>query len=220
MTPLPSSDTRERVVGGLTPSQERQKRAFDVAVAGAGAILTAPLSLAGVIAATVDTREWGVFSQERIGRAGVPFRVHKVRTMRTSNTHTTTVTAGGDPRITRVGRVLRRFKIDELPQLVDVLRGHMSIVGPRPDVAGYADTLTGADRAVLAVRPGITGPASLAFRHEEELLATVDDPDAYNRDVIWPEKVRINREYVESWSLAADVRYVWETARAVARRAD
>lgn len=181
-------------------------------------VATAPIMALGVVASTVSTRQWGVFSQERIGRDGQPFRVHKVRSMRRIDGLTTTVTAGTDPRITRVGAWLRRLKIDELPQLVNVVRGEMSLVGPRPDVAGWADTLEGADRIVLSVRPGITGPASVVYRHEEGLLAAAEDPEAYNRDVIWPDKVRLNREYVETWSLRSDLRWIFATLRTVLDR--
>ncbi|MGN6413386.1 sugar transferase [Flexivirga sp.] len=217
---MPENLVCEQEQACLTPTQERQKRAFDLLVAGVGVVITAPVTALSVVLATIDTREWGIFSQSRIGLHGKPFRVHKIRTMRTSDTHTTTVTAGGDPRITTLGRVLRQLKVDELPQLVDVLRGDMSIVGPRPDVAGWADELVGADRVVLQVRPGITGPASLAFRHEEAMLAAADDPEGYNREVIWPEKVRINRTYIESWTLREDLRAVWQTVQSVFSRSD
>ena len=196
---------------GLSLAQARRKRAFDLVVGGAALVATSPVMALGVLAATVSTREWGVFSQERIGRD----RVHKVRSMRRVEGVTTTVTAGSDPRITRVGAWLRRLKIDELPQLVNVVRGEMSLVGPRPDVAGWADVLEGDDRVVLTVRPGITGPASVHFRHEEDLLAGVEDPEAYNRDVIWPEKVRLNREYIETWSWRQDLRWILETVSSV-----
>ena len=174
----------------------------------------------GIAAATVSTRQWGVFSQERVGRDGETFRVHKVRSMRRLDGVTTTVTAGTDPRITRVGGWLRRLKVDELPQLVNVVLGEMSIVGPRPDVAGWADLLEGQDRVVLSVRPGITGPASVAFRHEEDMLDAEEDPEVYNREVIWPEKVRLNRRYVESWSLREDVRWIVATVTSVLSRGD
>lgn len=202
-------------VGGLTAAQAARKRAFDLVVGGTGLVITAPVMVLGIAAATVSTREWGVFSQERIGRHGQTFRVHKVRSMRRVEGVTTTVTAGTDPRITRVGAWLRRLKVDELPQLINVVRGEMSLVGPRPDVAGWADELTGEDRIVLSVRPGITGPASVLFRHEEEILAAVEDPEAHNRDVIWPEKVRLNRQYVESWTLREDFRWILATVRTV-----
>lgn len=203
---------------GLTRHQRARKRAFDLVVGGAGLVVTAPIMAVGVAAATVSTREWGIFAQERIGRDGRPFRVLKVRSMRRVDGVTTTVTAGSDPRITTVGAWLRRLKVDELPQLVNVVRGEMSLVGPRPDVAGWADALEGEDRVVLSVRPGITGPASVAFRGEEDLLGAVDDPETYNREVLWPEKVRLNREYVENWSLGEDVRWIAATVLAVLDR--
>ncbi len=204
--------------GGLTPRQARLKRAFDLAIGVPVALLTSPIALVGTVIATLDTREAGIFAQERVGLNGERFRVYKIRTMRSSAVHTTTVTTARDTRITRVGAVLRRLKIDELPQLVNVLRGEMSLVGPRPDVPGWADLLLGDDRIILSVRPGITGPASLAFRHEAELLAGADDPEAYNREVIWPEKVRINRGYVRSWSLLADARFLWATVHTTVDR--
>lgn len=200
---------------GLSNAQQVRKRAFDVVVGGVALILTAPIMAVGVLASTVSTRQWGVFSQERIGRDGRPFRVHKVRSMRQVDGLTTTVTAGTDPRITRVGAWLRRLKIDELPQLVNVVAGEMSLVGPRPDVSGWADALEGEDRVVLSVRPGITGPASVVYRHEEGLLAAAEDPETYNRDVIWSDKVRLNREYVENWSLRADLKWLVATVRTV-----
>lgn len=200
---------------GLTATQQRQKRALDLVLAGAGLLATSPLLVCGVIAATISTRQWGVFSQERIGRQGQPFRLYKVRSMRRIPGQESTVTAAKDPRITRTGEVLRALKIDELPQLVNVLRGDMSIVGPRPDVPGWANILSGHDRVILTVRPGITGPASIAFRHEEELLAHRPDPEVYNREVIWPQKVRINRQYVMTWSMRGDLQWVAKTFRAV-----
>jgi lipopolysaccharide/colanic/teichoic acid biosynthesis glycosyltransferase len=169
----------------------------------------------GWLVAAVDTRQSGIFRQPRIGRDGVPFNVMKLRTMRTIGGIDTVVTTRDDARITRSGAVFRRFKLDELPQLVNVVRGEMSLVGPRPDVAGFADRLKGADRIVLSVRPGITGPAALAYRHEEDILARVTDPEAYNREVIWPDKVRINRTYVECYRFTDDLRCLVNTVRSV-----
>jgi lipopolysaccharide/colanic/teichoic acid biosynthesis glycosyltransferase len=123
----------------------------------------------------------------------------------------TTVTTGTDRRITRLGRLWRKTKIDELPQLINVLKGDMSFVGPRPDVPGYADRLEGEDRIVLSVRPGITGPATLKYRNEENLLAEQENPRQYNDEVLWPDKVRLNREYVRNWSFGTDFRYIWKT---------
>lgn len=198
---------------GLSARQRELKRALDVVVAMAGLVMSAPVMAVAWVAATVDTRQNGLFRQSRVGLGGTTFDVLKIRTMRGGEG--TTVTTANNARITRLGAVLRKLKIDELPQLVNVLRGEMSLVGPRPDVPGFADALTGSDRIILSVRPGITGPAALAFRHEETLLASVADPEAYNRDVIWPEKVRINREYVENWSLATDLRCLVGTLSSV-----
>ncbi|MCH8496630.1 MAG: sugar transferase, partial [Balneolales bacterium] len=131
--------------------------------------------------------------------------------MQSPHDELSTVTTSTDVRISGIGRILRRAKIDELPQLWNVLKGDMSLVGPRPDVPGYADALTGDDRIVLSVRPGITGPASLFFRKEELLLSRVDNPVEYNDSVIWPEKVRINRRYVENYSFFGDLCWLFYT---------
>ncbi|MFP4616422.1 MAG: sugar transferase [Thiohalorhabdus sp.] len=179
--------------------------------AAGGLVLTIWIILPAWVLATLDTRANGFFTQERVGRNGRVFRVVKLRTMRPDSGLDTTVTTGRDPRITRLGRFFRRTKIDELPQLFNVLVGHMSFVGPRPDVPGYADALEGADRVILSVRPGITGPATLAYRDEEVLLEQVEDPERYNREVIFPDKVRLNREYVEDWSFRKDLGYIWRT---------
>ena len=203
----------EAVPAALSQGQASLKRAFDFVVAGVGTVLTAPVMAGAWVVAALSTRTNGLFRQERIGLGGETFEVWKIRTMRTVDG--TTVTRAGDTRITRAGACMRRLKIDELPQLINVLRGEMSLVGPRPDVPGYADRLTGPDRIILSVRPGITSPAALVFRHEESLLARVEDPEAYNRDVLWPAKVRINREYLENWSMCLDARCLWETVTAV-----
>ncbi|WP_081619339.1 sugar transferase [Thioalkalivibrio sp. ALE30] len=198
-------------LNGLSPSQAALKRGFDFLGAAAGLLLTFWLIALAWVLATIDTRQNGFFVQERVGRQGRVFRVVKIRTMRPSHAHTTTVTTGHDPRITPLGRFFRRAKIDELPQLLNVLLGQMSFVGPRPDVPGFADTLEGEDRLVLSVRPGITGPATLKYRDEESMLAAVEDPEAYNHEVIFPDKVRINREYVQNWSFRKDLGYIWRT---------
>ena len=199
----------------LSIRQRAVKRAFDVVVSAAGLVVTSPVIVVALAAATVDTRKLGLFSQPRVGMGGRHFRVLKVRTMRISSGLASTVTAKSDARITKLGAIMRGLKIDELPQLVNVLVGDMSIVGPRPDVPGYADRLRGDDRLVLSVRPGITSPATLAYRHEEALLASVADPERYNRDVIWPDKVRINLEYLNSYSLVADLRCIRDTVLSV-----
>lgn len=187
------------------------KRSFDIALSGLGLLLATPLIAAGWLAATIETRRNGFFLQERIGRQGRIFRIVKLRTMREGSAHLGTVTASNDPRITRSGAVLRRTKIDELPQLWNVFIGDMSFVGPRPDVPGYADQLEGEDRIILSVRPGITGPATVKYRNEEEILSRQDDAQRYNREVIWPDKVRINKEYIRSRSFLTDLKYLFKT---------
>jgi lipopolysaccharide/colanic/teichoic acid biosynthesis glycosyltransferase len=195
----------------LSFSQAALKRGFDFFGAAFGLALTIWIILPAWVLASVDTRRNGFFSQERVGRDGRIFRVIKVRTMRDVPGMDSTVTTGSDQRITRLGRLWRRTKIDELPQLINVLKGDMSFVGPRPDVPGYADRLQGDDRVILSVRPGITGPATLKYRDEEALLAAQPNPETYNDEVLWPDKVRLNREYVENWSFWQDMRYIWKT---------
>ena len=188
------------------------KRAFDLVMAVIGLLVFWPLIFVGWIAATISTRQNGFFFQKRVGYQGRLFSVVKLRSMKAVEGLTTTVTSDKDVRVTPVGWWLRKLKFDELPQLFNVLLGQMSFVGPRPDVPGFADQLTGEDRIVLTIRPGITGPATIAFRNEEELLAGVDDPESYNREVIWPEKVRLNKDYIRDYSLRGDIKYIWQTA--------
>lgn len=187
------------------------KRMFDLIFSFIGLIITGPIIAVAWVLATLDTGRNGFFLQSRVGRFGKSFKIVKIRTMRTDSVLNTTVTTSTDRRITRVGRILRKTKIDELPQLINVLIGDMSFVGPRPDVAGFADVLEGDDRVVLSVRPGITGPAALAYRNEEEILSLQEDPELYNREVIFPEKVRINREYIRKYSFLNDIKYIFLT---------
>lgn len=148
-----------------------------------------------------------IFKQTRIGRHGKPFTMYKFRTM-TVNHSGSSVSVAGESRITPLGAVLRKYKIDELPELWNVLIADMSFVGPRPDVPGYADALTGDDREVLLLRPGITGPASLKYRNEEDILAAVDNPQIYNDTIIFPDKVRINRYYLHNYSFVSDIKMI------------
>jgi lipopolysaccharide/colanic/teichoic acid biosynthesis glycosyltransferase len=196
---------------GLSRFDRWLKRGFDLIFSAVGLVLTGWLIGLAYIAASIDTGKSGFFTQDRVGKGGRRFNVIKIRTMRDSEKIATNVTTAHDPRITRLGRFFRRTKIDELPQLINVFLGQMSFVGPRPDVPGYADQLAGEDRVILAVRPGITGPATLKFRNEEELLARQPDPEMYNREVIYPEKVRLNREYVENYSFVRDFHYIART---------
>jgi lipopolysaccharide/colanic/teichoic acid biosynthesis glycosyltransferase len=206
-------ETREPGVSphGIGVVDAIAKRALDVIVAAVGLALTGWLILACAAISAVVHGSSGFFVQKRVGRFGQPFGVFKLRTMRVGGDVDTNVTTVDDPRITRFGGWLRRTKIDELPQLLNVLVGHMSLVGPRPDVPGFADRLQGPDRIVLSVRPGITGPASLRYRDEEMLLAAQDDPDRYNREVVYPHKVALNRAYVERYTFWGDIVYLWRT---------
>jgi lipopolysaccharide/colanic/teichoic acid biosynthesis glycosyltransferase len=204
----------EQALVALSGRQRLLKRSFDLAATVAGLILFGwAIALLAWLAAR-STGGSGLFRQERVGQDGRPFEILKLRTMRAGPGETTetaapetTVTTASDPRITRFGAVLRRTKLDELPQLVNVLRGDMSLVGPRPDVAEYLpDGAQG--QIVLSVRPGITGPATLVFRDEEELLARQLDPEHYTRVVLVPAKGRINEHYVRTWRLRHDIRYL------------
>jgi len=205
------TNTIDAQAAGLSWIQAVSKRGFDVVVSALGLALTFWLIGAAWLAATVDGHANGFFTQSRVGRGGRHFTVVKLRTMRATPEPGTTITRTGDPRITRVGRFLRRTKLDELPQLWNVLKGDMSFVGPRPDMPGYADKLEGEERLLLSVRPGITGPATLAYRHEEAILAQQDCPERYNDEVIYPDKVRINLDYIRNWRFSDDLRYICQT---------
>ena len=148
-----------------------------------------------------------LFTQKRVGRHGKLFTMHKFRSMTVSHSGSS-VSVAGEARITPLGAKLRKYKLDELPELWDVFIGNMSFVGPRPDVPGYADQLKGDDRRVLELRPGITGPASLKYRDEEELLAKVENPIEYNDTVIYPDKVRINLYYLDHYSFIKDIQMI------------
>ena len=184
------------------------KYIFDRVVALMGLLLLWPVFV--VIALLILIKMPGgpvFFQQARVGRGGKLFTIYKLRTMRTSHDGTS-VTVAGQSRITPLGAVLRRYKLDELPELWNVLVGDMSFVGPRPDVPGYADLLVGEDREILQLRPGITGPASMKYRNEEELLARQEHPHRYNDDVLFPDKVRLNRYYLHHYSFAKDIQMI------------
>jgi lipopolysaccharide/colanic/teichoic acid biosynthesis glycosyltransferase len=189
---------------------------LDVILSIVGLILFSWMILIGWMIATIDTRQNGFFLQDRIGKNGERFRIWKLRTMREDAFVSTSVTIQSDPRITKSGAFLRKTKWNELPQLWNVLNGTMSFVGPRPEVPGFADELEGDDRVILTVAPGITGPATLRFRHEEIVLDSVNDPDAYNVDILYPEKIELNREYVENYSIRKDLKYIFMTVFALA----
>jgi len=187
------------------------KRAFDIILALVGIGLSWWLMLLAWIVASIETKSNGLFMQKRIGYKGKEFLVFKIKTMYPNTTNNSTVTTANDSRITKSGKFFRRYKIDELPQLFNVLFGSMSFVGPRPDVKGFADELQGEDRVILSIKPGITSPASIKYKNEEEILASVKDPIEYNKNVIWKDKVAINKEYMTKWSLKNDILYIIKT---------
>lgn len=186
------------------------KWCFDRFVALIGLlVLFLPLLIIGILI-KMDSKGPMFFMQWRIGRGGKPFRICKFRTMK-DQAEGDTVTTVDDPRVTRIGHWLRHSKVDCLTELVNVFIGQMSFVGPRPDVPGYADQLQGDDRRILQLRPGITGPASIKYRNEEELLAQQPDPKTYNDTVIWPDKVKINLDYLDHWSFWRDIQLIFKT---------
>lgn len=162
-----------------------------------------------ILISTIDTGEFGLFTQKRVGKGGKLFPIYKIRSMKGS--YESDITTLTSHKITRFGQIIRNYKLDELPQIFNILLNQMSFVGPRPDVPGYADQLKGSDRIILTIKPGITGPAQLAYRNEEILLSQQQDPTQYNDQIIWPDKVRINKEYIKKWSFLQDLRYIWKT---------
>lgn len=148
-----------------------------------------------------------IFKQKRVGQDGKLFTMYKFRSMTVSHSGSS-VSVAGESRITPLGAKLRKYKLDELPELWNVLKGDMSFVGPRPDVPGYADKLEGRDRNILKLKPGITGPASLKYRDEEELLAKIENPQKYNDEVIYPDKIKINLYYLEHYSFLKDIQMI------------
>lgn len=195
----------------MTSFQRFQKRTLDLVLSFIGLFFFWWLILLSAFIASRDTGLSGFFRQTRVGKDGKLFKVLKIRSMRPVEGVVTTVTTDHDPRISKVGRFWRKSKIDELPQLWNVFVGDMSFVGPRPDVPGFADKLQGKDRLMLTIRPGITGPATVKYKKEEEILAAQPDPEKYNQEVIWPDKVRINIDYIKNYSILKDIRYIIKT---------
>ncbi|WP_340063738.1 sugar transferase [Ascidiimonas aurantiaca] len=187
----------------------RLKRAFDVVLSAF--LLTAFLIPICILCFYImfDTARFPFFFQTRIGRDGKPFNLLKLRTVRGG---VAASYAGHEqPGVTRFGNFLRRTKLNELPQIANILIGDMSFVGPRPDVKKYADSLRGKERTILLLRPGLTGPASLVYFEEETLLRSQKEPEAYYDNEIWPDKVRLNRAYIENWSFTGDLKILFET---------
>lgn len=187
------------------------KRIFDIIFSLIGIVASSPFIFLCWIIAVIDTRSNGIFIQKRVGRHGDIINVYKIKTMQSSNKIKSSISSNNISLVTKSGAFFRKYKLDELPQLFNVLLGSMSIVGPRPDVPNYADKLKGSDRIILLLRPGITGPASIKYKDEEALLSATDDPAAYNDRVIWPDKIRINKEYFMKYSLFSDIKYIIQT---------
>lgn len=184
---------------------------FDRLMAFVGLLLLWPVLLVVAILIKINMADGPtIFKQKRVGLNGKLFTMYKFRTM-TVNHDGSSVSVAGESRITPLGQVLRKYKLDELPELWNVFIGDMSFVGPRPDVPGYADVLVGTDRNILKLRPGITGPASLKYANEEEILAKVENPKEYNDTIIFPDKVRINLDYYRNHSLLGDIKLIFAT---------
>ena len=188
------------------------KRLFDIISSGIGLLCLAPFFVVMAIWIKLDSRGPVFYRQTRVGRYGRDFRIFKFRSMRVGSDKGRQITVGErDPRITRSGYFIRRYKIDELPQLINVFLGDMSVVGPRPEVRKYVDLYSEEQRKVFQVRPGITDLASIKYRNENELLSQVDDPDTYYIDVIMPDKLAINLEYIRHQSFMGDIKIIFNT---------
>lgn len=173
---------------------------FDLILAIILTVFLMPLLIILFIIASLDTSSNGIFFQKRIGQYGKDFVIFKFKTIHEKNRN-----------CSKIGRILRKFKLDELPQLVNILKGDMSFVGPRPDIEGYYDKLEGIDRKVLELKPGLTCKASIVYRNEESILKTQKDPLKYNDEVLFPHKVKMNLEYLEQLSFKNDIRILFST---------
>ena len=189
------------------------RRFLDVVVSAAGLVLLSPILAAIALLVKATSAGPVLFVQERVGRGLVPFRLLKFRTMvADAASRGPAITIGDDPRVTRVGAFLRKTKLDELPQLVNVLRGDMSLVGPRPEVPKYVGLYGEAERRIFAVRPGITDPSSLLYRDESAVLATYPDPERAYREVVLPHKIAVSLAYADSRTVLSDVGLLVRTA--------
>lgn len=200
----------------MKPSNSFAKSAFDRIFGVIGFVLLSPFL--AVIALLVRLTSPGpvLFLQERVGKNGKPFRIMKFRTMvEGAEEMGLKITVGNDARVTRVGETLRKFKLDELPQILNIVKGEMSFVGPRPEVPKYVAHYTQEQKKVLSIKPGVTDLASIKYRKESELLGQSQDPEKTYLEEIMPEKLRINLDYVERASLAYDLRLLWRTVREV-----
>jgi lipopolysaccharide/colanic/teichoic acid biosynthesis glycosyltransferase len=191
----------------------RGKRILDITVSTAVLILALPFFLLIAVAVELSSPGPILFRQERVGKGGVGFNILKFRSMRAhAESNGLQITGAGDKRVTRLGSLLRRTKLDELPQFWNVLRGDMSLVGPRPEVPKYVAMYDSEERAVLSIRPGITDPASISYRHEEKLLGRQLDPEQFYVKCLMPQKLAMNLKYLVDISFANDIRLIWRTA--------
>lgn len=192
------------------------KRLFDSVTTGLGLLLLLPVLLFLMLLVKLTSPGPAIYWQERVGLGGKVFRIAKLRSMlKDAENRGSSITSSGDARVTRLGGVLRRLKVDELPQLWNVLKGEMALVGPRPEVALYVASYSASQRRVLTVRPGITGPASIAYQNEEKLLGAQTDPDRYYRDVLLPQKLSISLEYVDHISFFYDLSLLFRTTGSI-----
>lgn len=192
------------------------KRIFDIGASSCGLLVVLPLFVVLAVWIKLDSRGPVFYRQTRVGRHNKDFRLFKFRSMRVGSDKQGLITVGGhDPRITRSGYFIRKYKLDELPQLINVFLGDMSLVGPRPEVRKYVDMYTPEQMHVLDVRPGITDMASIRYRNENELLERVDDPDRYYTEVIMQDKLRLNLEYVSQHSLWFDIKLIFQTFKVI-----
>lgn len=189
---------------------------FDITASGLGLLVLSPLFLILAVWIKLDSSGPVFYRQVRVGRGNKDFRLFKFRSMRVGSDKKGLITVGGhDPRVTRSGYYIRKYKLDELPQLINVFIGDMSLVGPRPEVRKYVDLYTPEQLRVLDVRPGITDMASIRYRNENELLEQAADPEQYYRDVVMQDKLRINLEYVAGHSFIKDLKIIFMTFKAV-----
>ena len=188
------------------------KRLFDIVASGCGLIVLSPLFLLLCILIKIDSKGPVFYKQVRVGRNGKDFLLYKFRSMYVDSDRKGLITIGGrDPRVTRMGYYIRKYKLDEFPQLINVFVGDMSLVGPRPEVRKYVDMYSTEQMCVLNVRPGITDLASIRYRNENELLEAAENPEQYYVDVIMQDKLRINLEYVAKHSLWYDIKLIFRT---------
>jgi len=191
------------------------KRLFDIILSFIGIIILIPVFIIVSILIKIDSPGPVFFLQERVGLNGKLFKIIKFRSMKINHNNSLTVTIENDKRITRIGKKIRKYKIDEIPELINVFVGDMSFVGPRPDVPGYADLLLGENRNILKLRPGITSRATIKYANEEMILLNEDDPIAYNNNIIFPDKVKMNLNYYNNNNIWIDIKIIFATLFAV-----